>query len=217
MKPKILKLAGGLALQGRKSNPGLLKILAAVVLASLLMPQASGAQSLGPDGLYYQCFVFTGDNQTWAGAYAEALTQTLDVDGVTEYGYLAPVATSDVSDFVNTLIQDTPYWGSWAIAWNGNYVNNGIVYAGAQGEITDTSWMNWSGGSTPAITVGQPGDYGVTTTGDGYGYAWQTRDPSFDGIGGYVVAFSTTPIPEPSTPALAGLSGLGLLRFRRRQ
>jgi hypothetical protein len=88
-------------------------------------------------------------------------------------------------------------------------VSNGIAYAGSDGAISDTSWTTWSSGYTPAISIGQSGDYGVTTTGGGYGYAWQTRDPSFAGIGGYVVAFEFVPAPEPTTLALTGLGALG--------
>ena len=189
------------------------QVLTLAILTLLLIIRTSEAQTLGPDGIYYEYFNFIGATHTWAGAYAEAQTRTFDDSGTIVSGYLAPVATSTVASFLNTLVNNGA--GQWAIVWNGDYVNNGVVYAGAQGAVSDTSWINWASGSSPSITVGQTGNYGVTMTGSGYGYNWQVRSPSFSGIGGYIVAFAPQDVPEPSIMALAGLGGLGLLLFRR--
>jgi hypothetical protein len=39
---------------------------------------------------------------------------------------------------------------------------------------------------------------------------------AFEGAGGYPDLVMATPVPEPTTLALAGLGGLALLAFRRR-
>lgn len=169
----------------------------------------------GGNGLYYEYFDFSGADNTWGGAVAEAETKTLVLDGgITLQGHIAPVTSQAEADFVNNnLIAPL---GSWAIVWNGDSAIDGTVYAGAQGVLSDTSWISWTEGQAPADTIDLPGTYGVTMAGAGYGNEWQTRSPESTGIGGYVVEFS--PVPEPSTLSFIGLAGtLGLLHFRRRK
>jgi hypothetical protein len=204
MKTKTIKKIGGLA----------------AFLAANLMAHADS--TVGPiqwsiadggNGFYYECF---GLNETWTNAEASAQTQTLTLDGTTYHGILAPVTSAAEASFLQANLVE-PSAGDWTITWTGNYVNNGTVYAGDQ-TLNDTSWFSWSPYTsyTPSDTIGQSGDYGVAITGMGYGSAtqWILRGPS-EYQGSYLVVFEVTPAPEPSTLALAGLGGLGLLLFRR--
>jgi len=198
-------------------------IVGLALLGAVATASAGSEPSLGPDGNYYQVFQFTGDDHTWAAAYAAAQAQTFTLGEVTYNGFLAPVATAAVKAFADGLVDAGP--GSWGIVWNGDYVNDGTLYAGAGkplGTASDISWITWSTGWKPSRTIGSPDNYGVLSTGGGYSHEWQAATPSQSGIGQYLVEFGTASVPEPSQIisllTLSAVGGVGAVaRFRRRK
>jgi len=201
-------------------------VLGLALVTYLFMLSAAKAGDVGPiqwavadggNGLYYGYFDITDSDHTWTGAAAEAQTLTYNASGTTLYGYLAPVTSQAEANFLdNNLIQ--PSYGDWTIVWTGDYANNGTLYGGASGAISDTSWITWGYGLSLSDTVGQPDNYGTTIGGAGYDFDWQARTPADDSIGGYIAVFGAEPAPEPSAiiPAALG-SGFSLLLLRRKK
>lgn len=198
---------------------------AAGARAQILTTPVQWSTTDGGNGVYYTLCGFSGGDYTWAGALTEAQTYSITVDGSTLFGYLAPVASVDEATFLQNNLIQTQDGGDWYMVWMGNYVNNGIMYAGSQ-VLSDTSWITWSGNYNsspylPADTIGLPGNYGLGISGAGYGPPtyWQLEDPSFTGFGQYIVAFGEpSPAPEPSTLTLAAPGiGFSLLFLRRKK
>jgi hypothetical protein len=92
-------------------------------------------------------------------------------------------------------------------AWTGSYATLAAAEAGSA-NIGIIAFVNnlGPGGSDPHIP---------------YIDGWNNLTPTpavvaFEGAGGYPDLVMATPVPEPTTLALAGLGGLALLAFRRR-
>jgi hypothetical protein len=132
----------------------------------------------------------------------------------------APTAISDILG--STL-------GSWEAVGTAGTV--GSPLAGRFGSFTDTTgsdvapqgnvWLiavAWNGGAATYSAAGQA--IGTTTTYVGYSTVWSQATGgngngpvSTTGFTGLVL----TPVPEPTTIALAGLGAASLLLFRRRK
>jgi len=106
--------------------------------------------------------------------------------------------------FASSLTASTPSYIE-VVGWSASL---GSTFTQVQGELTSGNWIangffGWDGGNlTITPTAASPGP---------------TVIPGIYGNGTLVLYSVTTPVPEPSTMALAGLGGLALLLFRRRK
>jgi len=172
----------------------------------------------GGDGLYYE--IVGADSVTWDNALALAQTQVFNVDGTDYHGALAPVTSAAQALFLQSNLVE-PSAGDFTISWTGDFMNNGLVYAGDQ-FVGDSSSFTWSesSSSSPDDTLGQSANFGIAIQGAGYGAGDQLmlRGP-WDNLGSYLVVFDVppAPTPEPSTVALASLGGAALLLYRLRR
>lgn len=124
--------------------------------------------------------------------------------------------------------QGTTSFGQGALNADGSMTVQGIAGAGAASIVT-VGWSGAIGSTLSALStwysagassgwIGQSGIASVTL-GDGSGIATPNPFGTTAGqVGGIMMGLTPiVPVPEPTTLALAGLSGASLLLFRRRK
>ena len=192
-----------------------LRTLVPLAALAALASAASSQLTMNPaNGHYYQA-VNVPAGLTWSAANAAATASG---------GYLASITSADENAFVYGLFDPNTFFSDPAL--NGNRL--GPWFGGFR--LQAQSSFSWTSGEAFAYTnwrSGQPDGAGGGDqftqfyAGGGLGSTWgdDTNDSATSGLAnprGYVVEYSTNPVPEPSAFAALGLGAAAMLKRRKR-
>jgi hypothetical protein len=194
--------------------------LATVIMSGAAVPASSTPLQFGSTNTYFE--YVSNPSVSWASA--ETAAASLSFSGAS--GYLAVITSAAENNFLasNFTISGSSFEGAWlgaecdpsaACSWEAGPLA-GQQFSQGQASVGG-AYVNWGGIEPNNSPSAAYMNIGATYAGIGNGQwadAANGLASSGDPVQGYLVEFSTTPLPSTWLMLLSGFVGLGFFAYR---